>query len=120
MMTASKEAPLSAFDVAELSGVPITLTRTHIGNIINHNLAYNLNPASRGSALYVWGMKPDQRKPGNVALPRTSVMDGTFTGVRWNIRERADQHKSCPSRSGDDLNPWAPPILIAGKPEQRV
>jgi hypothetical protein len=73
-----KEAtkPLSAAEVSELSGVSISITRTHLGNGIHKGRIRNLSPNKRGASLYVWG-----KEPVNVTHRQRFVPEGEYDGA---------------------------------------
>lgn len=106
-----KEAagPLSGPEISRLSGISISLTRTHLAHGMNKGRITNLNPNRRGHALYVWGMQ--DAAPPVVRFRPT----GLYTGERSiPVRAGSNEFLKCPSRRGDELVPHALPISMAG------
>ncbi len=103
---------LSAQEISDLSGVSISITRTHLGNAINKNRAHNLNPASRGRALYVWGSQPEEFGD---ATPRRFVSTEPYVPTSIVTRPGALDAFALPSLSANgERIPRKLPIIIAG------
>jgi hypothetical protein len=119
LRTATRANPITPQQVAKLTGLPITTVRSHVANCANTHLAHNVHAAGQVGAAYAWGPKPEPRKAGNVALPRTGSMSGTYDGRDLRPFDARGGAMDAFDKSSDG-RPRVKPMIIGGKPEQRV
>jgi hypothetical protein len=104
--------PLIASQIAEQSGVSLSLVRTHLGHGMARGDLINLHPNTR-SALYVWGCSPSIQK----TPPTRFVPSGRYDGadlLRAPVRIGAGDALEVPSRRGEELVRHRGPISLAG------
>ncbi len=110
---ALKEAtgPLSAQAISDLSGISISLTRTHLGNAIHKGRARNINP-KRNGALYLWGAAALPEL--TAGLPRFMV--GTYAGEKpIAIRPGSMEAYELPSMERGQSIERKRPLIVGGR-----
>jgi hypothetical protein len=118
LQTGTRESPIDALAIASITGLSISLVRTHVNNCIERHLAHNVNTPGQVGAAYAWGMRPDSRKLGNVAQPRNGIPTGRYTGEKpIYTRPGSDDFLKLPSRRGDSTVEWERPFIISGRVE---
>jgi hypothetical protein len=103
--------PLNAQQLSEMSKLNLRLVRYYLGRFIGMNLISNVG--KRAGSAYYWNAST----PREIAPSVSRISGETYCGPRWNIRAGASDHLSHPSRRGEDLVPYAPPMSIAGAVE---
>jgi hypothetical protein len=102
--------PLSAFDIARLSGVSLSITRTHLSQAVHKHRAYNANPNKRNQSRYGWG-RPQVTA---VSQPRTYIPEGTYTPPEIHTRSGSQDFLSMPSLRSGSRVAYRLPISMAG------
>jgi hypothetical protein len=120
LKTGTRESPINAAEIAEMTGLSISLVRTHVNNCIERHQAHNVNTPGQVGAAYAWGRKPEPGKSPNVAQPRQSTFkDGDYDGRElrpFTGRAGAMDAYGLPS----DGRPRVRPIIISAGPEVRI
>jgi hypothetical protein len=101
-----RDGGLSAKEVANRLGRPLSSTAVVLGH-----MARNGQLAKVGSSPCLWVLKDAQIVPSGKVVGKTG-----FTGVDWGLstsRPGCLDHLKCPSRRGDKLVYWQPPIINA-------
>jgi hypothetical protein len=121
LKTGTREAPIDAAEIASITGLSMSLVRTHVSNCVNTHLAHNVNKTGQVGAAYAWGMRPDPRRGGNYAQPRDGIPSGRYTGEKpAPIREGAMEAYGLPTLSNGERIERKRPFIIGARAEQRV
>jgi hypothetical protein len=123
LRTATREHPITAEQIATVSGIDITVVRKHIDNCAANDIAHNVRTPQ--DAAYAAGPKPDRPKAVDVAQqmpqPRQAWTHGTYTGEKpAAIRPGSMDAYGLPTLSNGERIERKRPFSNAGKPEQRV
>jgi hypothetical protein len=120
LKTGTREAPIDSPEISRITGIPVSVVRSHVANCLSRNLAHNVNAHGAVGAAYAWGLRPDFKSP-HVAQPRDGIPTGRYMGEKpAPIREGAMEAYGLPTLSNGERIERKRPFIIGARAEQRV